>query len=156
VSDHGGQTLAYIYFENGPGRRSAAKLLSKDERATDHSEYCEAAGAFRKSQGMKAAQMVGRPTMPDVKWMLKGREFAHCNCAYGCPCQFNAYPTHGDCHAILGYDIEQGYHGDTKLDGLKFAGIVSWPSAIHQGMDRFSRSSMREPRLHNVRRYLEL
>jgi hypothetical protein len=33
VSDHGGQTLAYIYFENGPGRRSAAKLLSKDERA---------------------------------------------------------------------------------------------------------------------------
>jgi hypothetical protein len=23
-----------LYFENGPGRRSAAKLLSKDERAT--------------------------------------------------------------------------------------------------------------------------
>jgi len=63
--------------------------------------------------------------MPDVKWMLKGREFAHCNCAYGCPCQFNALPTHGDCHAVLAHDIEQGHHGDTKLDGLKFAGIVS-------------------------------
>jgi hypothetical protein len=71
--------------------------------------------------------------MPDVKWMLKGREFAHCNCAYGCPCQFNALPTHGDCHAVLAHDIEQGYHGDTKLDGLKFAGIVSWPGPIHLG-----------------------
>src|SRR6516225_12215571 len=76
---------------------------------------------------------VGRHTMPDVKWMLKGREFNNCNCAYGCPCQFNALPTHGYCHAVLGCDIEQGYHGDTKLDGLKFAGIVSWPGAIHQG-----------------------
>ena len=71
--------------------------------------------------------------MPDIKWMLKGREFNNCNCAYGCPCQFNALPTHGDCHAVLGYDVEQGFHGDTKLNGLRFVGIVSWPGAIHQG-----------------------
>jgi hypothetical protein len=31
VKDSAGQKLAYIYFENDPGRRSAAKLLSKDE-----------------------------------------------------------------------------------------------------------------------------
>jgi hypothetical protein len=31
VRDHNGQALAYVYFEDGPGRRSAAKLLSKDE-----------------------------------------------------------------------------------------------------------------------------
>jgi hypothetical protein len=31
VRDHNGQQLAYIYFEEEPGRRSAAKLLSKDE-----------------------------------------------------------------------------------------------------------------------------
>ena len=30
-ADHGGQALAYIYYEEEPGRRSAAKLLSKDE-----------------------------------------------------------------------------------------------------------------------------
>ena len=31
VRDSNGQQLAYVYFEEEPGRRSAAKLLSKDE-----------------------------------------------------------------------------------------------------------------------------
>jgi len=31
VRDHGGQQLAYVYFEDEPCRRSAAKLLTKDE-----------------------------------------------------------------------------------------------------------------------------
>jgi len=31
VRDHDGQQLAYVYFEDEPGRRSAAKLLTKDE-----------------------------------------------------------------------------------------------------------------------------
>jgi hypothetical protein len=31
VRDSNGQQLAYVYFENEPGRRSAAKLLTKDE-----------------------------------------------------------------------------------------------------------------------------
>ena len=31
VRDHNGQTLAYVDFDDEPGRRSAAKLLSKDE-----------------------------------------------------------------------------------------------------------------------------
>ena len=31
VIDSAGQKLSYVYFEDEPGRRSAAKLLSKDE-----------------------------------------------------------------------------------------------------------------------------
>ena len=31
VRDHNGQKLAYVYFEDEPGRRSAAKLLTKGE-----------------------------------------------------------------------------------------------------------------------------
>jgi hypothetical protein len=31
VHDANGQALAYVYFEQEPGRRSAAKLLERDE-----------------------------------------------------------------------------------------------------------------------------
>ncbi len=41
-------------------------------------------------------------------WEIKGREFGNCNCDYGCPCQFNALPTHGHCRGLPVFDIEQG------------------------------------------------
>ncbi|MCV9999145.1 DUF1326 domain-containing protein [Pararhizobium sp. YC-54] len=71
--------------------------------------------------------------MTSVRWKLQGREFIHCNCAYGCPCQFNALPTQGKCHAIGVIEVEDGFHGETRLDGLRIGMIVSWPGAIHEG-----------------------
>ena len=71
--------------------------------------------------------------MDGTQWSIKAKEFTNCNCAYGCPCQFNALPTHGHCQAVVGFDIEQGQHGTTKLDDLKVAGIFRWPGPIHLG-----------------------
>lgn len=68
-----------------------------------------------------------------INWRIKGREFANCNCDYGCPCQFNALPTHGNCEAAVGFQIDEGHFGDVKLDGLRAAGIYSWPGAVHEG-----------------------
>ncbi len=31
VRDRGGQALSYVYYENDPGRRAAAGLLTRDE-----------------------------------------------------------------------------------------------------------------------------
>ena len=66
-------------------------------------------------------------------WTIKGREFVHCNCAWGCPCQFNALPTHGNCKAVAAIEIDEGFHGETRLDGLRIGMIMSWPGAIHEG-----------------------
>ena len=71
--------------------------------------------------------------MTDVKWTIHAREFVNCNCAYGCPCQFNALPTHGNCEAVAAMQIDKGHHGATPLDGLRFVGIFRWPGAIHEG-----------------------
>lgn len=71
--------------------------------------------------------------MTDTSWTIKGREFVHCNCAYGCPCQFNALPTEGNCKAVAAIRIDQGHHGDIDLSGLNIGMIVAWPGAIHEG-----------------------
>src|SRR5260221_476827 len=68
-----------------------------------------------------------------TQWRIKATELANCNCAYGCPCQFNALPTHGNCRAIVGIEIERGHHGETPLDNLRIAGVFAWPGPIHEG-----------------------
>jgi len=47
--DSAGQKLAYVYFEEEPGRRSAAKLLTKDEARRIAAEYRQAAGTAMQS-----------------------------------------------------------------------------------------------------------
>lgn len=66
-------------------------------------------------------------------WEIEGFEFVNCNCAYGCPCQFNARPTHGHCEAAGAMEIERGHYGDVPLDGLRTAFIFQWPGAVHEG-----------------------
>ena len=66
-------------------------------------------------------------------WEIKAKEFANCNCAYGCPCQFNALPTNGNCEAVVALEIEQGHYGAIVLDGLRMGGVFQWPGAVHEG-----------------------
>lgn len=68
-----------------------------------------------------------------TEWEFKGRELVNCTCEYGCNCQFNALPDKGHCHAVAGIQIDEGHHGDTKLDGLKVAAVFKWPGPIHEG-----------------------
>jgi hypothetical protein len=71
--------------------------------------------------------------MATIDWEIKAREFANCNCSYGCPCQFNALPTHGYCEAAGGFEIESGHFGTVRLDGLRAVGIYQWPGPVHHG-----------------------
>ena len=64
---------------------------------------------------------------------IHGVEYGNCNCAYGCPCQFNALPTHGDCRFLLFSRIDSGAYGDTSLDGVVFAMFGKFPGAVHEG-----------------------
>src|SRR5262249_57010481 len=68
-----------------------------------------------------------------TEWRIKAVHLANLNCAYGCPCKFTALPTHGNCRSVVGYEIEEGYSGAVRLDGLRAALITSWPGAIHEG-----------------------
>ena len=71
--------------------------------------------------------------MAFVEWSMQGLEAANCNCDWGCPCQFNCLPTHGDCRAYGVVQIEQGRYGDVPLDGLRWGILGAWPKAIHFG-----------------------
>jgi len=66
-------------------------------------------------------------------WEFKGRELANCTCEYGCNCQFNALPDKGHCHAVAAVQIDEGRHGDTRLEGLTVVGIFKWPGPVHEG-----------------------
>ena len=71
--------------------------------------------------------------MPNVEWRMKGQELSSCNCEWGCPCQFNSLPSHGDCRAAVAMEIAEGHFGETSLDGLRWVALLAWPGPIHQG-----------------------
>ena len=68
-----------------------------------------------------------------VDWYVEGVEFSNCNCSYGCPCQFEALPTYGDCRGVEVHRIDKGHFGDVDLTGLKIALFYAWPGPIFEG-----------------------
>ena len=70
------------------------------------------------------------------RWTIRGVEYGNCNCAWGCPCQFNAPSTHGSCEAVTGGVVEEGHFNDTRLDGLRWVMLLQWPGEIADGNGR--------------------
>lgn len=66
-------------------------------------------------------------------WEISGTVLVGCNCDFGCPCNFNAPPTSGDCEGGWVWRIDKGRYGDVELDGLTLAVFADWPKAIHEG-----------------------
>jgi hypothetical protein len=68
-----------------------------------------------------------------MAWSLKGTVLIACNCAYGCPCNYNALPTTGDCEGGWTWIIDKGELDGVGVDGLGVAVFADWPGAIHEG-----------------------
>lgn len=71
-----------------------------------------------------------------ASWSVNGNVLIACNCDWGCPCNFNARPSHGWCEGGWIWLIEKGQAGDVRLDGLGIAMFARWPGAIHEGGGR--------------------
>ncbi len=71
--------------------------------------------------------------MTYVDWMIKGPKIASCNCNFGCPCEFNAPPTHDICEGLEAHRIDEGWFGDVRLDGLIYGARFRWPGPVHEG-----------------------
>ena len=87
--------------------------------------------AFHKHYPGSSVSGLGNPLA--TKWDFEAEYIQSCNCDYGCPCNFNGHPTHGNCEALVAYHIRKGNFGATRLDGVTFAEGMSWPKAIHEG-----------------------
>jgi hypothetical protein len=66
-------------------------------------------------------------------WLMEGPWIKNCNCDPGCPCDFNADPTHGHCQGMVAMRIDRGHFGDVDLSGVKWGAVARWPGALHEG-----------------------
>jgi hypothetical protein len=68
-----------------------------------------------------------------MAWRIRAKYYEACNCAFGCPCNLNGFPTHGYCEGTVAFQVLDGERDGVDLSGAKFAGSVKWPGAIHEG-----------------------
>ena len=67
------------------------------------------------------------------EWSVEAEHIEFCSCDFGCPCESNAPPTHGDCTGAVGFRITKGECDGVNLDSLIVAATFYFPRAIHHG-----------------------
>ncbi|HUQ00746.1 MAG TPA: DUF1326 domain-containing protein [Aeromicrobium sp.] len=68
-----------------------------------------------------------------MAWHMKVKYYEACNCALGCPCNMDGFPTHGFCEGTVSFEVLEGEKDGVDLSGVKVASAVQWPGAIHEG-----------------------
>jgi hypothetical protein len=68
-----------------------------------------------------------------MSWKVQGNVLISCNCEWGCPCNFNARPSHGHCEGGWLWSIDKGQLDNVDVSGLCVALYADWPGAIHEG-----------------------
>jgi hypothetical protein len=67
-----------------------------------------------------------------IKWNMKGILLGACNCDWGCPCSFNAKPTHTKCEGGYLWKVTEGHFGGQPLADLHLAWIAHSPGPLHE------------------------
>lgn len=69
-----------------------------------------------------------------ANWRMRGQYLKNCSCVPGCPCDTHGYPGPNEfCEGMIGMNIAEGNFERTDLSGLRWAAIVHWPKALHDG-----------------------
>jgi len=68
-----------------------------------------------------------------IAWRIRGDLLEACSCTTTCPCNLGTDPTQLPCEAVLGWGIQEGNYGDTRLDGLNVVVYLSIPGNAFAG-----------------------
>jgi hypothetical protein len=68
-----------------------------------------------------------------TSWRMSGDVMEACSCATTCPCNFGSDPTPLPCEVVIGWRIQDGNYGNTRLDGLSVVLYGRIPGNVFQG-----------------------
>ncbi len=67
-------------------------------------------------------------------WRMKGQYLKNCNCLSSCPCDTIGVPApHNFCEGVVAMNVQEGHFDGVDLSGVRWAGVVHWPGALHEG-----------------------
>jgi hypothetical protein len=65
---------------------------------------------------------------------MKGQYIKNCSCLATCPCDTIGVPAPNKfCEGLVAMNIQEGNFDGVDLSGLKWAGVVHFPGALHEG-----------------------